>query len=1011
VALMVLVSSEGPASAARAADVVAMLDGDIDELDARSLAERIALEQALAATDGRYVPQLDTAGPRLATPMRSIEAHFSPSGAHLTLARGGVTLRASALGRGTSMARLPVTAGPSIDGPAVRTERGAGVIEWWRSLPSGLEHGVTIGARPRGEGPLTLELTLHGDLSARALSADEVGLFDADGTLRAVYAHLLVLDAGGAIIAARLGVRDGRIVIAIDDAHARYPLVIDPLLIVAEEATLLAAGVVAGDSFGSDVAMSHDGSRMVVGASSDSTPLGSRTGTARILRRAGSVWSEEAELRAGDAFPSDGLGVAVAITADGSRVIVGAKDDDLGFIYEAGTARIFVRSGTTWTEEATLSAAGFGSGDQLGNAVAISADGTRALVGANLDDTTFGINAGSARVFVRSGTTWTEEATFLPATGTNNDQFGTAVALSSDGSRAFVGAPLADTAGGTDAGLVRVFVRTGTSWAPEATLLAPDGAANDALGTSVSISTDGSRALIGAPRDTTTVGHLRGSARVFLRAGSSWAQEGTLLAADGRESDYFGVAVGLSADGSRAIVGADRDDTTAGVDGGSARGFVRMGTSWAEGATLISASSVAGDFFGGAVAIAGDGSRAAVGTPQDDTAGDVDAGSVTVFTLVAGDRANGTACTSGTTCLSGFCVDSVCCDGACGGGASDCQACSAALTGGPSGTCAALSAAVAPGMPCRSSEGACDVAEVCSPTSTACPLDGFLPPTTVCRALSGACDAREETCTGTSASCPVDAPADAGFMCRESAGGCDAAEACDGASYACPADVRIPAGVVCRSVGGPCDSEERCNGASAACPSDAFLSAAVVCRSSIGFCDVEDRCNGASSDCIDVYRPAGTECAPSGPEVCDAPDVCAGTSADCIGTFRADVECRASMGGCDPAELCTGDVATCPPDQVSPAGTVCRASTELVCDPLESCDGRATSCPADISTCPDGGGRADGGGVAPDAGVPAAATGCACRAGTTSHRGAPVALVFALSALWALRRRSAARAA
>ena len=70
---------------------------------------------------------------------------------------------------------------------------------------------------------------------------DAVALHDAGGELVATYAHLIVLDASGARVPARIGVGDGRIAVAVDDADAQYPLVVDPLL-VAEEAMLLPSG-------------------------------------------------------------------------------------------------------------------------------------------------------------------------------------------------------------------------------------------------------------------------------------------------------------------------------------------------------------------------------------------------------------------------------------------------------------------------------------------------------------------------------------------------------------------------------------------------------------------------------------------------------------------------------------------------------------------------------------------------------------------------------------------------
>ncbi|HZH76998.1 MAG TPA: hypothetical protein VEY88_13280 [Archangium sp.] len=86
------------------------------------------------------------------------------------------------------------------------------------------------------------------------------------------------------------------------------------------------------------------------------------------------------------------------------------------------------------------------------------------------------------------------------------------------------------------------------------------------------------------------------------------------------------------------------------------------------------------------------------------------------------DLANGEACTEGAGCQSGFCVDGVCCESACGGGAgNDCQACSVAAGGAADGTCGAVRAEAA--VVCRPTAVACDVAEVCDGTRLACPDD------------------------------------------------------------------------------------------------------------------------------------------------------------------------------------------------------------------------------------------------------------------------------------------------
>jgi len=466
-----------------------------------------------------------------------------------------------------------------------------------------------------------------------------------------------------------------------------------------------------------------------------------------------------------------------------------------------------------------------------------------------------------------------------------------------------------------------------------------------------------------------------------LRTGTSWAQEAMLLASGVDGGEQFGHSVALTLDGSRALIGAHLDDTVtgpAGVDVGSARVFVRTGTSWVEAHTLVASGGARRDNFGFSVALTSDGGRALVGEYPDHTMLGYPPASAFVFTIIPASP-DGALCGAGATCLSGFCVDGVCCEGLCGDGLPDCQACSAALTGGASGVCAPLSATVAPTVTCRASEGGCDPAEVCSAISTACPADFVQPAGAVCRPVASSCDAAAEICTG-GAACPVDVPAPSGFVCRPSTASCDAIEVCDGSSFVCPGDTFLPEGSVCGTGMGDCSLPTTCIGTARTCPTDAGVrTAGTLCRDATGPCDVDDFCDGTSGMCVDAFAPATLACGPAAMGACDTPDHCAGTSADCVATFLADVECRASAGGCDLAELCTGDLATCPPDQVSPSGTVCRASTELACDPLESCDGTATACPADIVTCErSDAGPADGGGS--DGGEPVAAAGCACRA-------------------------------
>ncbi len=399
-----------------------------------------------------------------------------------------------------------------------------------------------------------------------------------------------------------------------------------------EVATLRASDGAAGDELGFSVALSQDGTRALVGAPSAAIASGARPGSARVFLRTGTMWSEEATLIAADGAGDDSLGWSVALSADGSRALLGAVHDETTAGTNAGSAHVFVRTGATWTEEATLLPSDPAAGDSFGGSVALTADGTRALVGASRTDTGRGRDAGSARVFLRTGTAWTEEATLIASDGAEGDRLGDSVALTSDGTRALVGAPDDDVAVSANAGSARVFLRTGTTWTEEATLVASDGLADDELGGSVALTADGTRAISGAYLDDTSAGPEAGSARVFLRTGTTWTEEATLLADDAAAYEGFAVSVALSSDGlhSRALVGMPFDD---GTGEGSVRVFSRTGASWTEEARLVAPDRATNDYFGYSVALSSDGSETLVGAYLDDRDGDVDTGSARVFAL------------------------------------------------------------------------------------------------------------------------------------------------------------------------------------------------------------------------------------------------------------------------------------------------------------------------------------------------------------------------------------------
>jgi hypothetical protein len=296
-------------------------------------------------------------------------------------------------------------------------------------------------------------------------------------------------------------------------------------------------------------------------------------------------WTERQKLLASDGAAYDYFGCSVSL--DGDTAVIGADgDDDLGSA--SGSAYVFTRTGTSWTQQAKLLASDGEAGDKFGRSVSL--DGDTVVIGAYSDDS----YRGSAYVFTRSGTTWMQQAKLTASDGEADGFFGISVSL--DGDTVVIGAYRDDLYRGS----AYIFTRTGTSWAQQAKLLASDGSAGDWFGVSVSV--DGDTAVIGAYKDD-DLGDASGSAYVFTRTGTSWTQQAKLLASDGAADDEFGWSVSL--DGDTAVIGADGDDDL-GSASGSAYVFTRSGTTWTQQAKLTASDGEADDWFGWSVSLDGD---------------------------------------------------------------------------------------------------------------------------------------------------------------------------------------------------------------------------------------------------------------------------------------------------------------------------------------------------------------------------------------------------------------------
>jgi hypothetical protein len=367
---------------------------------------------------------------------------------------------------------------------------------------------------------------------------------------------------------------------------------------------LTGAGEVGPGAFGTSVALSADGDTALIGGWSDKE----WDGAAWVFTRSGSTWTQQ-----GPKFPDPGrhgsldeFGTSVALSADGNTALVGAPRDN----ENAGAVWVFTRSGETWTQQGgKLTGTGEIEGGWFGDRVALSASGDTALIGGPQDHH----DVGAAWVFTRSGSTWTQQGSKLTGAGetTGEGFFGESVALSGDGETALIGGPRDNN----DAGSAWVFTRSGSTWTQQGSkLTGKEETAQGNFGTSVALSEDGDTVLIGAGL-IGGIGTSEAAAWVFTRSGSTWTQQGSKLTGAGEIGEgHFGLAVALSADGNTALIGGPWDNRYA----GAAWVFTRSGETWSQDGEKLTGSGQSGNGeFGYSVALSADGNTAVVGGPED----------------------------------------------------------------------------------------------------------------------------------------------------------------------------------------------------------------------------------------------------------------------------------------------------------------------------------------------------------------------------------------------------------
>jgi hypothetical protein len=354
-------------------------------LAAIAIARSAAAAPAAPASSAALSEHLPTAF-NLASSNR-LWSRSGPGGVTLSAGHTSLlTLRLASIGRGTAMRAAPNTR-RSFGRHSVSYDS-ADLKQSYTRRTGGLEQLLTIGRRPEGAGRLRLVVgRLAAGIHAR-VNGGSLTLLDQRGRVLATYGGLRVTDARGAVIPAEIRTDGNDVALVIDDRVARYPLRVDPYVQVA---TLTMSAFDASlvqrrndsDTFGVSVTESANGDVVVVGApTSDSAFV--------FVKPAHGGWQDAhptARLETPDQGQFPEIGESVAVSADGKTIVVGEPETTLGNNTQTGKALVYTEPSKGWSHssglpKAQLSQTDPGAWDYFGAAVAMDSGGDTIVVGA-----------------------------------------------------------------------------------------------------------------------------------------------------------------------------------------------------------------------------------------------------------------------------------------------------------------------------------------------------------------------------------------------------------------------------------------------------------------------------------------------------------------------------------------------------------------------------------------------------------------------------------------------------
>ena len=274
------------------------------------------------------------------------------------------------------------------------------------------------------------------------------------------------------------------------------------------------------------------------------------------------VWKQIGANIDGEAS-ADLSGYSVAMSSDGTKIVIGAPYNDANGT-DSGHVRVYEYKDGSWSKLGD-DIDGEAKKDNFGYSLAMSSDGTKIVIGTPYNDDN-GTNSGHVRVYEYKDGSWSKLGDDIDGEAAD-DYSGYSLAMSSDGTKIVIGAKYND-GNGTDSGHVRVYEYKDGSWSKLGDDI--DGEATfDESGSSVAMSSDGTKIVIGALRNDGN-GNNSGHVRVYEYNNGSWSKLGDDIDGEAKY-DQSGSSVAMSSDGTKIVIGALFND-----DNGSNSGHVRV---------------------------------------------------------------------------------------------------------------------------------------------------------------------------------------------------------------------------------------------------------------------------------------------------------------------------------------------------------------------------------------------------------------------------------------------------